>query len=82
MIKLSECMVLICSYYVNSVDTNLQELCRNVHLFDILISEAMPKAMTHAMADNESRTTSGTVLNSENIRICGSRHIKCPDLSI
>ncbi|RWQ94007.1 hypothetical protein C8Q69DRAFT_312507 [Paecilomyces variotii] len=32
-------MVLICSYYVNSAGSNLQSLCRNVHLFDIPTSD-------------------------------------------
>ena len=38
-IKFNECMILICLYYVNSVDINLQRLCYNVHLYDILISD-------------------------------------------
>lgn len=28
-------MVLVCSFYVNSAGSNLQSLCRNVHLFDM-----------------------------------------------
>ena len=28
-------MILMCSYYVNSTESNLQTLCRNCHLFNI-----------------------------------------------
>src|SRR5438045_3007184 len=28
-------MILMCLYYVNSAESNLQMLCRNCHLFDI-----------------------------------------------
>lgn len=31
--------VLICSYYIISAGSNLQSLCRNVHLFDIPTSD-------------------------------------------
>jgi hypothetical protein len=37
------CMVLVCSYSVNSSGLNLQHLCRNVHLFDTPISEAIKR---------------------------------------
>lgn len=39
--KPSECMVLVCSYYVNCSGLNLQAICRNVHLFDIPSSNAI-----------------------------------------
>lgn len=33
-------MVLVCSYYVSSADSNMQGLCRNSHQFDVPISDA------------------------------------------
>ncbi|KAF5854714.1 hypothetical protein ETB97_000849, partial [Aspergillus alliaceus] len=36
----TKCMVLICSYGVNSAGLNLQTLCRNVHLFSPALSKA------------------------------------------
>ncbi|KAI9035722.1 putative DNA repair helicase rad5 [Aspergillus affinis] len=39
--KVDECMVLICSYYVNAAGSNLQDLCRNVHLFDTPTSDPL-----------------------------------------
>jgi hypothetical protein len=36
-----ECMVLVCSYYVNAAGSNLQALCRNVHLFDTPTSDPL-----------------------------------------
>lgn len=36
-----DAMILVCSYYVNSAGSNLQGMCRNVHLFDVPTSEAM-----------------------------------------
>ena len=35
------CFVLACSFFVNSTDSNLQALCRNCHLFDTPMSEAL-----------------------------------------
>jgi hypothetical protein len=32
-------MILVCFYVMNSTDLNLQKLCRNIHLFNILINE-------------------------------------------
>lgn len=37
----TEAMVLVCSYSVNSAGLNLQHLCRNVHLFETALSEAI-----------------------------------------
>lgn len=34
-------MMLICSYAMNFFDLNLQHMCRNVHLFDIVIFKAL-----------------------------------------
>ncbi|KAI9035126.1 uncharacterized protein KD926_004495 [Aspergillus affinis] len=39
--KVDECMVLICSYYVNAAGSNLQNLCRNVYLFNIFTSDSL-----------------------------------------
>ena len=36
-----QCMVLVCSYSVNSAGMNLQHMCQNVHLFDTPLSEAI-----------------------------------------
>ena len=40
-IKFNECMMFICSYYVNSAKINLQRLCCNVHLYDMSISDTI-----------------------------------------
>jgi len=37
----NKCMVLVCSYAVNSAGLNLQYRCRNTHLFDVPMSEAI-----------------------------------------
>lgn len=37
----TEVMVLVCSYSVNSAGLNLQHMCRNVHLFETALSEAI-----------------------------------------
>src|SRR5438034_5585873 len=40
-IKSKNVMVLICSFYINFSEFNLQNLCCNVHLWDIPMSEAL-----------------------------------------
>ncbi|KAL2801674.1 P-loop containing nucleoside triphosphate hydrolase protein [Aspergillus granulosus] len=55
--KPDSCMVLVCSYYVNSAGSSLQHLCRNVHLFDTPSSEPMKEqAIGRSLRVGQTRT--------------------------
>jgi len=70
--KPKNAMVLVCSFYINSSGSNLQALCRNVHLWDIPMSEALlMQAIGRVRRLGQKRIVKVydyTVLNSFNIK--------------
>jgi hypothetical protein len=70
--KPKNAMVLVCSFYINSSGSNLQGLCRNVHLWDIPMSEALlMQAIGRVRRLGQKRIVKVydyTVLNSFNIK--------------
>ena len=79
-IKLKNVMILICSFYINFSEFNLQNLCHNVHFWNISMSEVLlMQAIEHVRHLDQKhiiKIYNYTVLNSFNIKQLENNLIK------